>query len=491
MDLREIQEELFRQEYPQLLAGSDPDIERYCYLRNSGQGRQALNIYQLYLKPRYPDDVLRMALLHSYRGKDPLYPRLLAVGYRRLAERALERVRRLIEYISTRIGACNTQDVYSTIRTIEDILRFFPREQYEAISSMDRMYRYAQVLDFQVKPMEQAAEMVRSYLSRSLPVLEKERRRRQQEQSRKARESASVLVDFSAVVFSREDLERIEIPPGSSRIEDQTLAYCAKYWNLIGDASFEQILFLYSRKYRTKNHTVYMAIRQGRRANYRDEEILTSVMSLLVTGYYYSIQGDRYLQQRWREIKFNMDRAALAAKNAVPEKPAAPKAAARPGAVPKAPVPEKPPHPEARSAAPEKPTAPKAAARPEAVPKAPVPEKPLRPEARSAAPAAVLPAAGSVSDRLRQLSGRSYDLYQDRFLAQARPAIRKILGAGRGLFFTLPEMAEDTVYGYLRDHYSDPYMNWGESDECRMLMEQGFRLPSLNPVIDECFRRIK
>ncbi|MDR2747245.1 MAG: hypothetical protein LBB77_07340, partial [Treponema sp.] len=63
--------------------------------------------------------------------------------------------------------------------------------------------------------------------------------------------------------------------------------------------------------------------------------------------------------------------------------------------------------------------------------------------------------------------------------------------AGRGLFFTLPEKAEDLVYGYLRDHYADPYMNWPESDEYRQLAEQGFRLPSLNPVIDECFRRIK
>jgi hypothetical protein len=498
MDLREIQEELFRQEYPQLLAGSDPDIERYCYLRSSGQGRQALIIYQRYLKPRYPDDVLRMALLRSYRNRDPLYPRLLAVAYHRLAERALERVRRLIEYISLNIKACDTQNVYSTIRTIEDILRFFPREQYEAVSGMDRMYRYAQVLDFQVKPMEQAAEMVRSYLSRSLPVVEEERRRRQREQSR--RESAPAAIDFSAVVFSGEDLKRIEIPPGLSRIEDQTLAYCAKYWNLIDDVSFEQILFLYSRKYRTKNHTVYMAIRQGRGANHRDEEILTSVMSLLVTGYYYSIQGDRYLQQKWREIRLTIDNRTVPA-----VKPAArpPAAAPIPAEAALKPAPARPPVSAASTPA-------EAALKPAAVPAVkpapaavpalkPVSTRPAaaKPPAKPAAVSMSVPAgaaaspAGSVSDRLRQLSGRSYDLYQDRFLAQARPAIRRVLGAGKGLFFTLPEKVEDLVYGYLRDHYSDPYMNWAESDEFRLLTDQGFRLSSLNPVIDECFRRIK
>jgi hypothetical protein len=498
MNLVEIQEELFRQEYPQLLAGSDPDIERYCYLRSSGQGREALSIYQASLKPRYPDDTLRMALLHSYRRRDPLYPRLLAVGYRRLAGRALERVRRLIGYISLRIKKCNTQDVYSTIRTIEDILRFFPREQYEAISGMDRMYRYAQVLDLQVKFMEQAAEMVRSYLSRSLPVLEKERRRRQVEQSRKERPPA--FVDFSAVVFSPEDLERIEIPPHLSRIEDQTLAYCAKYWNLIDEVSFEQVLFLYSRKYRRKNHTVYIAIRQGRRAGHRDEEILTSVMSLLVTGYYYSIQGDRYLQQSWQGIRSTIDRAALTAK--APPRPAVKatdKAAAKTAARRVKPVTAKPAPIEAKPVetvkpAPAKPV-PLAEQRPAApaaksVPAREVPVKRSRPAGKAAVPVAP-PAEGSVSDRLRKLSGRSYDLYQDRFLAQARPAIRKILGAGRGLFFNLPEKAEDLVYGYLRDHYADPYMNWAESDECRQLMEQGFSLPSLDPVIDECFRRIK
>jgi hypothetical protein len=508
MNLVEIQEELFRQEYPQLLAGSDPDIERYCYLRSSGQGREALNIYQASLKPRYPDDTLRMALLHSYRRRDPLYPRLLAVGYRRLAERALERVRGLIGYISLQIKKCNTQDVYSTIRTIEDILRFFPREQYEAISGMDRICRYAQVLDFQVKPMEQAVEMVRSYLSRSLPVLEKERRRRQQEQIRR---ETPARIDFSTVVFSREDLERIEIPPQLSRLEDQTLAYCAKYWNLIDDVSFEQILFLYSRKYRTKNHTVYLTIRQGRRADHRDEEILTSVMSLLVTGYYYSIQGDRYLQQNWQGIRLTMERAALAAKP--PPKPAArptpaKPARAKPVAVKPAPAREVParepaPAPAVKPPPPERPAPPPAAEQKPAAPVKPAapaakpaparetgPVRRSRPLGKAAVPVAPR-AEGSVSDRLRKLSGRSYDLYQDRFLAKARPAIRKILGTGRGLFFNLPEKAEDLVYAYLRDHYADPYMNWAESDECRQLMEQGFRLPSLNPVIDECFRRIK
>jgi hypothetical protein len=500
MDFEDVQDELFRLEYPYLHAGSDPDIERYCYLRAAGQGRAALDIYQYRIKPRYPDDSLRMALLHTYRSRNPLFPKLLAVGYRRLAERALEQVRKIIGYIGEKIRAYNKQDVYSTIKTIEDILRFFPREQYEAVSGLDRMYRYAQVLNHQVGPMEQAVELVRSYLSRSLPVLEKERSRRQNQERKPGHGAKEAALDFSLVVFSGADLARIEIPSRFTRPEDQTLAYCMKYWNLINDAAFEQILFLYSRKYGKKNHAVYVTIRRGRNANYRDEEILSSVMSMLVTGYYYSIQGDRYLQWNWQLIKNAMDRALT--KSAPAEQAKVPKETPT-----KAPVkaPKETPAKVPKEAPVKVPTKAPVKVPTKAPVKAPVKvpvkvpketpvkvpkEAPVKVPAKVPKTAPPRPTGGSVSDRLRKLSGRGYDLYQDRFLAHLRPAIRKILGTGRGIFFSLPEKTEDLVYHYLRDHYADPYMNWPESGECRQLAEQGFRLPSLDPVIDECFRKI-
>jgi hypothetical protein len=478
MEIKDIQDELFRLEYPYLHPGSDPDIERYCYLRGAGQGRAALDLYRYRLTPRYPDETLRAALLHSYRRKDPLFPRLLDLGYRRLAERALGRVRGVLDRIGEHIRARNKQDVYSTVRTVEGILRFFPSGQYEALSALDRMYRYAQVLNHQLAPMEEAAGLVRAYVTRSLPVLEQERDRRRREQETAS--AAKPLIDFSAVEFSGPDLARIEIPETFNRLEDRTLAYCAKYWNLINDSAFEQILFLYSRKYGRKNLAVFLTIRRGRKANYRDEDILSSVMSMLVTGYYYSIQGDRYLQRNWQGIKLAMDRTRLKPAGPAPGT-AAPKTAAPKPATPKTPVPKATAAPKPAGPTP-KPAAPKPAP-----PKPPAP-RPGNPAPRTARPAP--PPGGSVSDRLRKLSGRGYDLYQDRFLAQARPAIRKVLGKGRGIFFTLPEEAEDLVYHYLRDHYADPYMNWPESGERRRLAEQGFNLPSLNPVIDECFRKI-
>jgi hypothetical protein len=97
---------------------------------------------------------------------------------------------------------------------------------------------------------------------------------------------------------------------------------------------------------------------------------------------------------------------------------------------------------------------------------------------------------GSVSHRLQELSGRSYDVYQDRFLAHSRQAIRKVLGADRGLFFNVPAQAEDLLFNFLKDHYSDPYMNWETSEERKTLSAMGFELKSIMPIIDECYNML-
>jgi hypothetical protein len=599
MNITEILDELFRLEYPNLHADHDPDIERYYYLRTSGYSQEALALYQSRLRVRYPDDEFRAWLMRCYRSRDPAFKKLLAKAYRVLSERALERIKRTVEYIAEKAESYNPRDVYSTIRAAEDILLVLPKDRYEAAAGMERLFRYSQALELRERSMAQAANLVRSYLTDSLSVVEEELRRREdmhrreteQERRRLAKAdwqnylwqkkhgSYGSLIDLSSVVFSPVDLARIEIPKTLRRIEDQILAYCVKYWNLINDAAFERILFLYSRKYGSKNYDIFLAIRRGRLGKKRDDEILASVMSSLVTGYYYSIQGDRYLQRSWNAIKYSLqhpDRArpALPAPAQVPQLPApsasaetdgsrrgnkiAPDKTARNKIAPnkkkkaaviapvktetavkavKAPVKRTPVTPvpvKQIKPVPVKPVEriPLKAAKPdearrerETLPAVKLPPVEIREIAPAAAvpaavPAAVMPMAapaesgqipakprrrrrsrfissaslgkptGSVSDRLRELSGRSYDVYQDRFLAKSRPAIRKVLGAGRGLFFALPEEAEDLVYNFLKVHYADPYMNWEGSDDRAALAGMGFELESLNLVIDECYKSL-
>ena len=810
MDISEIQSELLRLEYPHLMPDNDPDIERYYHLRANNQSKDALTIYQNRLRPRYPDDEFRTWLLRAYRSHDPVFRTLLDRGYRMLGARVLDRIKNIILFIAEKAEAYNEKDIYSTIKAAEDILRFLSPERYEAVAGIERYHRYALALNLRGSSMAKAENLVRAYLTDSLSIVEKERRRRSAAQNA-ARERErqlmlkadyesylfqkkygyqAPLIDFSSVVFSETDLARIEIPH-FSRLEDQVLAYCVKYWNLTRDQAFERVLFLYSRKYGKKNYDVYMEIRRGRAANLRDDEILASVVRILITGYYYSIQGDIYLQRNWNTIKRAMEKQAqqvrlalpapesapkrsvkkapgpkiaparqeksapkiapkpaqkslsvLAGRSALPvkadlqpameqkttiikpvaSKPARP-AVVKPGAKPAAPKPVavkpaavkpaesaakpaagkpparpavvkpavkpaasksvavkpaavKPPEPaakpvagkpparpavvksEAKPAAPKpvavkpaavkpaepaaKPAAGKPPARPVVVKPAvkpaapkpvavkPVAVKPAEPAAKPAAgkpparpvvvkpavkpaapkpvavkPAAVKPAGsavtvkpaalkpdparpvqpavkpaapvrpgwaerpvtqpasswseqparpvqsppppvrpkpapplfgpsrpkrtkpaapkpaekqlfapfvpasppppprkqqlfntslekarGSVSDRLKELSGRSYDVYQDRFFAKARAAIRKVLGMGRGRFFTPPEEAEDMVYGFLRTHYSNPYMNWEDSVEREKLLSMGFDLPSINRVIDECYKAL-
>jgi hypothetical protein len=464
MNIPEIQDELLRLEYPNLLPGHDPDIERYYYLRNTGQSRDALYIYESRLKPRYPEYEFRTSLLRSYRSRHPLFPRLLGLGYRALADRSLERIRRSIEYISEKVDAYDRRDVYATIRTAEDILRLFPRERYEAAEGIERYARYARVLGLRINAMEKAAALVRAYLTQTLSVVENERRRRETRRRREIERErrrlvkrdwesyewqkthgAEPLIDFSSVVFSQADLRRIEIPPSLTRLEDQALAYCVKYWNLVYDPAFERILFLYSRKYGAKHHDIYLVIRRGRITKQRDDEILASVLSSLIRGYYYSIQGDRYLQLRWNSVKSLLDQPA---RPQAPETGASEKAAAGEGRRKKK-------------------------------------RNKRRAAWKSRKPSA---AAGSVSDQLQKLSGRSYDPYRELFLAGARKAARKVLGAGRGRFFKLPERVENLVYHFLKDHYSDPYMNWAESGERKEAAALGFDLETLAPVIEECYR---
>ncbi|GHU79362.1 hypothetical protein FACS189462_4970 [Spirochaetia bacterium] len=289
--------------------------------------------------------------------------------------------------------------------------------------------------------------------------------------------------EFSPVTFTPADLNRIEISPSINRVEDQTLAYCFKYWNLVGDPAFERILFLYSRKYGKKNHDLFILIRQGRQAKLRDDEILGAVMSALVQGYYYSILGDRYLQQQWAGLKdILMDREAEAKGHA----PVSTRSAAAGISIGRGKRAAEKKADDAKK---------KAVQKRNVAAMTPAPQKhyprSVPPARQTAERAGRNHADGSVSDRLRALSGHSYDLYQERFLTRARPAIRKILSAGKGRFFNLPEKAEDLVYNFLRDHYTDPYMNWAESKERAELTALGFALESLNPVIDECYKAVR
>ena len=544
MSILELETELLRTEYPYLSPEHDPDIERYYDLRSLGRSADALVLYQSRLVPRYPDEQFRTQILRAYRTRSPQYGLLLQQAYHQLGQRVLERTKKIIKYIAVKADSFDATDVYSTIKTADAILALLPRERFEAVMAIERLHRYAERLRYCEKSMAKAEALIRAYVTESLSIVEEERQRRREEQERAqaeerrrlvARDKAELLkqqrmagahsrqqaleaaqrrnkllkgsglherppqvhIDLNAIRFSAADLARIQIPPTLTRIEDKTLAFCFKYWNLIHDAAFERILFLYSRKYNSKHYEVFSVIQRGRLSGKRDEEILAAVMSILITGYYYSIQGDRYLQQQWALLKAKLEgtekpaapelkRTAVRRRNAMKGLTRRPKAATGTARTPSPAA--------AETNSPSK-TSPAFTTESQKTGTAGLKDTARRVKGVPSQEAETRPQAlevpvrrFSVSERLMQLSGRSYDVYQDLFLSHARNAIRWVLGKGRGLFFSLPEEAEALVYEYLKRNYSNPYMNWEQSPDRKQLEALGFSLPKIEAVIDECYK---
>lgn len=542
MSILELQAELLRTEFPQLSPDHDPDIERYYNLRALGRSEDALMLYQNQLIPRYPEERFRTNILRAYRTRSPLYVELLHQAYLQLGQRILERTKKLIKYISVKIENFDESDVYSTIKTADQIMALLPRERFEAVMVIQRLHRYAERLRYCEKSMAKAEALISSYVTESLSVVEQERQRRQSErlqaqvkerqrlvaqdkadlQKQRQREAqnarartlgqersrevygkrgeasakqSQVRIDLNAIRFSAADLSRIQIPPSLSRIEDQTLAFCFKYWNLVYDAAFERILFLYSRKYHSKHYEVFLAIQRGRLNAKRDEEILAAVMGILITGYYYSIQGDRYLQQQWTLLKAKREASekvnpqetrAAAAPRRQKRLLVKPGAQSESIALAKASLPE--PGNVARGTQKQKLESRSIQTKPTSRLKASGTSKSDEQSNLAKNPQNPPLRRFSVSERLMHLSGRSYDVYQDLFLTHVRAAIRKVLGKGKGLFFSIPQDAENLVYDYLKRNYNNPYMNWEQSQERKQLENLGFILPAIEVVIDECYR---
>lgn len=100
-----------------------------------------------------------------------------------------------------------------------------------------------------------------------------------------------------------------------------------------------------------------------------------------------------------------------------------------------------------------------------------------------------------MSDRIRRVSGKAYDVYRDIFLERVRESIRAELLAGRGSMARLfgessANEAEDSVYHFLAAHYDDPFMDWEGSAERRRVESLGFSLPSVDPIIASFYARL-
>jgi hypothetical protein len=101
---------------------------------------------------------------------------------------------------------------------------------------------------------------------------------------------------------------------------------------------------------------------------------------------------------------------------------------------------------------------------------------------------------GSISDRIRALSGKAYDVYKVIFLERVREDIRRALLANQTrthrIFDTAANEAEDQIFAFMTAHYDDPFMDWERSAEREAVEARGFSIPSLDPLIKACFEKL-
>lgn len=478
----DIQLRMLREEFPALSTDSDHDVEQYFEMRASGRQADALALYNAKLKRKYPDEAQRATLLRSYRLRDGRYRALYRESLIVLATRMTERVYSIIDFLTRDIASVNLKDAYSVIKLAEGLLAVISPDRYAAIAFTERYVRYARILSFREKEMQETAELIRLYVMETIDSVEELKRereeRRKQQRVRRHAGQPRMNFDLSRIRFSPEDVREILIPDTIKRTEDAVIAYCLKYWNKVGDPAFEKTVFLYGKKYRTRHGDIFQAIKNGRTHNWKDEEILNAVLANIVSGYYYSITGDRYLQQAWARYKSTL---ASPAPSLAPEKQApAVRSRARAITVPRRKV--RPFIPETPVAARPQPVRPPAKAIPRNTAKSPMKAQPT---AKGFVP-------NSIADIIRKMTGKTYTVYRDLFFQSVRPSIRKILadrGEKReGIFGTRQNQAEEIIFGFLEEHYSDPYQDWRTSEERKTVERLGYELDNLEPIIENWIR---
>lgn len=529
--LTELDVYILKQEFPQLSLTEDPDIERYFEFRSLNRQAEALRLYNTKLTHRYPDKKMRVSLMTYYRKHDYRFHILLTDSLAQLADRTIVQVKRVIVFFAHTIAPLKRAEVYTIIKVCEKVINAISPDRFAAIGFTEKYARYAEKLKFHIVDMRQAADIIRMYITDTISSVreyrEERNRKDAQAKARKAIQKAQAsVIDFSKIVFTKEQITSIIIPSSITRIEDKVLAYTMKYWHLYADGAFENIVLLYSRKYGTNHYAVFHAIKVGRLRNWKDEELLHAVLANVAQGYYYSISGDLYLQRTWKQLKLNMappipqtkeqptssakkTTKKAAAQTTVKEDKAysAKRTQKQAGKLVPAnavfsseaavPAAKKVSQPAVAAVAESNQRAKTAATASISISEAGTPSVKPAPEqatgGKTAASVQIYPINSpkglpvSIAETVKKVTGKSYGIYRDLFFQEVRSAIRTILQHSAvqkiSFFGTEQNNAETIIYQFLEANYDNPYQQWQGSKEQAEVFAQGFRIDSLESII--------
>ena len=523
MEITELEKQVLKQEYPQVSLSDDLDIERYFELRKTGHLNEALLLYNGKLKRKYPDDSMRYELMSSYRRRSHRFQELLTANLINLAQKTIMQIKQVIGFITERTANLDTNDVYNVIQECEKIVSAVSSDRFASISFTEKYARYADIIGFKQAAMKKSAELIRLYVTDTLSSVKAYRDEQDEILSRQKRERAAYrppkTFDFSKIVFTKEQVNAIIISPDIKRVEDQVIAYTLKYWPVYADGGFENIVLLYSRKYRTNNFNIFQAVKIGRFRSWRDEEILQAVLLNLVNGYYYSISGDLYLQREWARVKVSIEpvkkKEELIDKTsdaeAVLEKKVNQKKEKK--------TPDKKAKteevnlenksqnieslPEKKNDKLKKPELEKNKLKKEELKNDSVKEENLvelqKEESKSEAyferPKLEMNPSGSISEMIKTMRGDKYQIHKGLFFEGIRPSIRKVLEKSAvqkiSMFGNEQNDAENYIYDFFDQNYDNPYQNWGISEQRVQVLKLGFDIKTVEPIIADWIKGLK
>ena len=558
MEITELEKQVLKQEYPQVSLSDDLDIERYFELRKTGHLNEALLLYNGKLKRKYPDDSMRYELMSSYRLRSHRFQELLTANLISLAQKTIMQIKQVIGFITERTANLDTNDVYNVIQECEKIVSAVSSDRFASISFTEKYARYADIIGFKQAAMKKSAELIRLYVTDTLSSVKAYRDEQDEILSRQKRERAAyrppTTLDFSKIIFTKEQVDSIIISPDIKRVEDQVIAYTLKYWPVYADGGFENIVLLYSRKYRTNNFNIFQAVKIGRFRSWRDEEILQAVLLNLVNGYYYSISGDLYLQREWARVKVSIEpvkkkeelidktsdaEAVLEKKvNQKKEKKTTDKKTEKVDLIKaekvrrkkstdtkteslqkdavfeikKAKTEEsnlentlqnKKSLPEKKNDKLKKPELEKNKLKKEELKNDSVKEENLvelqKEESKSEAyferPKLEMNPSGSISEMIKTMRGDKYQIHKGLFFEGIRPSIRKVLEKSAvqkiSMFGNEQNDAENYIYDFFDQNYDNPYQNWGISEQRVQVLKLGFDIKTVEPIIADWIKGLK
>jgi hypothetical protein len=100
----------------------------------------------------------------------------------------------------------------------------------------------------------------------------------------------------------------------------------------------------------------------------------------------------------------------------------------------------------------------------------------------------------SVSEIVKRISGRSYDVYRDIFLENLGPSIRAYLTDNRThkrlIFDTSLNASEEIILNFIKTNYDNPFMDWAGSQDRLRVEDLGYSVPDLLPIIEDCYRKL-